>query len=127
MASQTPLRPIVLVVEDETLVRFDAIQSLEDEGFDVVDAYDADQALLILSERADIAAIFTDVHMPGATNGLQLAHVARASHPGLAIVVTSGVLQVQDDDLPQGARFTPKPYDATNVARLVRALIAQAA
>ena len=116
-------RPAVLIVEDDTLVRFDAMQSFEDAGFEVVDAYAGDQALSILDQRPDIQAIFTDIQMPGDIDGLGLAHAARSRSPGLAVVITSGVVSLRAGDLPFGVVFLPKPYDSTQVAALVLKLI----
>ena len=121
MSSQ-PNRLVVLVVEDEPIVRFDVIQSFEDAGFEVVDAYDADHALLALERRPDVSAVFTDVHMPGRLNGVELARMVHQLRPDVQVLVTSGVMRVQRDDLPEGGHFVPKPNDASQVAQLIRNL-----
>jgi CheY-like chemotaxis protein len=123
MSSQSPNRLVVLVVEDEPLVRFDAIQSLEDAGFEVVDAYDADHALIVLESRPDVRAVFTDVHMPGKLNGVELARLVHQRRPDIRVLVTSGVMHVSGDDLPEGGHFVPKPYDASQVANLIRNMV----
>ena len=119
-------RLVVLLVEDEPIVRFDAIQSFEDAGFEVVEAYDAAQALLTLEARPDLSAVFTDVHMPGRLNGVALARLVHDRRPDVQILVTSGVLRVERDDLPKGGHFIPKPYDAAQVAQLIRSLVRSA-
>lgn len=123
MSSAAPYRLVVLVVEDEPIVRLDAIQSLEDAGFEVVDAYDADHALVTLEKRPDVCAVFTDVHMPGRLNGVELARLVHQQRPDVQVLVTSGVMRVSRKDLPQGGHFVPKPYDASQVAALIRNLV----
>ena len=115
----------VLVVEDEPIVRFDAIQSLEDAGFELGDAYDAEHALVTLDGRPDVSAVFTDVHMPGRLNGVELARLVHERRPDVQVVVTSSVMRLEHIDLPAGGRFIPKPYDGTQVAPLIKALISQ--
>lgn len=115
-------RLVVLVVEDEPIIRFDIIQSFEDAGFEVIDAYDADHALVALERRPDVSAVFTDVHMPGSLNGVELARLVHQMRPDVQVLVTSGVMRVQREDLPEGGHFVPKPYDASQVAQLIRSL-----
>jgi CheY-like chemotaxis protein len=74
-------RAVVLVVEDEPLVRFGAMDALQDAGFEVVEAGNADAALAVLSTRDDITVLFTDINMPGSMNGLELA--GEVHKPGL--------------------------------------------
>jgi CheY-like chemotaxis protein len=69
--------PTVLVVEDETLIRELVAEELEDAGYTVVIANDADQAITILEARQDICLVFTDINMPGSKNGLKLAAAGR--------------------------------------------------
>lgn len=116
-------KTVVLVVEDEPLVLMDAMQSLEDAGFEVVDAFDAEHALLALESRPDIRAVFTDVNMPGKFDGVALARMVHDRRPDMLIVVTSGVMKVQRDDIPEGGRFIPKPYDGVQVADLIGGLL----
>ena len=110
-------RPVVLVVEDEPLTRMDACLSLQDAGFEVLDAPDAESALVLVRERSDIAVMVTDVQMPGLMDGLMLARVVRTLRPQLRIVVTSGGLRLCEEDLPCGAAFVPKPYAVDGLAR----------
>lgn len=95
-------RPVVLVVEEEILLRMDAIDALEGAGYDVIDAEDADQAIAILEARGDIRVIFTDINMPGSMDGLKLAHFVRDRWPPVKIVATSGHAHLTDNDLPEG-------------------------
>ena len=116
-------RPIVLVVEDEFLVRIGTRAALEMAGFDVLEASDTDEAIALLAARNDIHIIFTDVHMPGSMDGLKLAHFVRDRWPPVKIVATSGRAKISDGDLPEGGRFLPKPYSAAEITATLRELI----
>lgn len=117
---------VVLVVEDEPLILMDAMHSLEDAGFEVVDAYDVEHALVRLNERPDISAVFTDVNMPGRFDGVQLARMVNERRPDVVIIVTSGAVKVQRADLPEGGQFIPKPYRGEHVAALIEELLGAA-
>lgn len=116
----------MLVVEDEPLILMDAMASLEDAGFDVIDAFDAEHALMLISERPEIKAVFTDVNMPGRFDGVQLARMVSERRPDIVILVTSGAIKVQRSDLPEGGQFIPKPYRGEHVARLIDELLGNA-
>jgi CheY-like chemotaxis protein len=116
-------RPVVLIVEDEFLVRMDTRAALETAGFDVIEAGDADEAIAILSARNDIRLIFTDVQMPGSMDGLKLAHFVRDPWPPVKVVATSGHARITDGDLPEGVRFVPKPYSPAEITATLRELI----
>jgi two-component system, response regulator PdtaR len=109
----------VLVVEDEPLVRTIIALTLEDAGFKVYEAANADQALGLLSECEDIRVLFTDVDMPGSMDGLELAHYAHSSH-SVWIIVTSGRRRVALRDLPPNAIFMEKPYPPSLVVNRLR-------
>jgi two-component system, response regulator PdtaR len=109
-------RPVVLIVEDEPLVRMDAIEAIEAAGFDVIDATEADKAIAILEQRSDIRLIFTDIHMPGSMDGLKLAHFVKDRWPPIKIIATSGHSKIAVNDLPEGSRFLAKPYAVAEVA-----------
>lgn len=111
------LKPVVLLVEDEPLTRMDACMALEDAGFEVLDAADAQAALVLVRDRADIAVMVTDVQMPGLMDGLMLARVVSTLRPAVRIVVTSGGLRLCAADLPRDVAFLPKPYAVDGLAR----------
>jgi two-component system, response regulator PdtaR len=115
-------RPVVLIVEDEFLVRMDAIEVIEGGGFEVVEAENADDAIAILEQRNDISLIFTDIDMPGSMDGLKLAHFVKGRWPPIKIIATSGHAKITANDLPEGGRFMPKPYKATEVADAIHQL-----
>ena len=112
--------PAVLIVEDEPLVRLDAVRAIEDAGFEVIEAANADEAIRILENRGDIRVVFTDVHMPGSIDGLKLAHAVRNRWPPIKIIVASGHGLVSEQDLPKGGRFFAKPYNSTQITDTIR-------
>lgn len=106
---------VVLVVEDEDLVRMNAVDMLDEAGFSVVEARHADEAWFILHERSDIGALFTDVDMPGTMCGLTLAGRVHEAWPDIRLVVTSGRHRLADGGLPDHGLFVPKPYSQAQV------------
>jgi CheY-like chemotaxis protein len=104
-------KPAILVVEDEVLVRMLAIDVAVAGGFEALSAANADEAIEILELRPDVRLVFTDVNMPGSMNGLRLAHTLRQRWPPVELLVTSGFANLTTADLPERARFSPKPYD----------------
>jgi CheY-like chemotaxis protein len=116
-------RPIVLIVEDEYLVRTGTRAAVEMAGFDVLEAGDADEAIAILTARNDVSLIFTDVHMPGSMDGLKLTHFVRDRWPPVKIVATSARVRITASDLPEGGRFLPKPYSAADIASTLHELV----
>ena len=105
-----------MVVEDEFLIRANAIDMIAAGGFDVVEAANAEEAISILESRNDIR-IFTDVHMPGSVDGLKLAHAVRDRWPPVKLIVTSGRSIIPESELPSGGRFVRKPYEPLEIAR----------
>ena len=115
-------RPVVLIVEDEMLLRMDAAEMIEAAGFEVIEAANADQAIEVLEGRPDITVVFTDIQMPGSMDGLKLARAVRGRWPPIKIIATSGRLHVAETDLPEGGRFLPKPYSPAQVTGVLREL-----
>lgn len=118
-----PPRPVVLLVEDEFLVRMATADALMDAGFEVIETANAQAAQDILSDRTDIRVLFTDVKMPGAMDGLELAALVRHHWPHIQIVITSGHLAPESDSLPDDAVFIAKPYGETAPAAVIQALL----
>jgi CheY-like chemotaxis protein len=115
-------RPVVLIVEDELLLRIDAAEMIEKAGFDVVEAGNADEAIAILESRPDIHIVFTDIQMPGSMDGLKLARFVRDRWPPIKLVATSGRVMIQDGDLPEDALFIGKPYTSSRISATLRDL-----
>ena len=101
---------LVLIVEDDSLVRMDTADMMGGLGFSVLEAKDASEAIRLLESRLDITVMFTDVEMPGSMNGLKLARVVHGRWPPIKIIITSGKVKLSEDDLPDGGRFLSKPY-----------------
>jgi CheY-like chemotaxis protein len=115
---------IVLLVEDEALVRMMAADVLRDEGgFKVVEAANVDEALTVLEATEDVRALVTDVEMPGSLDGFTLARVVKQAWPQIGIVVTSGRMAPGPKDLPSGALFMPKPYRPADLLAAVRTVL----
>lgn len=113
---------VVLLVEDEALVRMFADEVLTElGGFKVIATNSADEAVSILYVRSDVRVLFTDVDMPGSMDGVALAHVVHDRWPEVAIIVTSGVGVTAS--LPPGARFIRKPYGPKQLVDLVAELL----
>jgi CheY-like chemotaxis protein len=109
-------KSVILVVEDEALVRMLAALVAEDNGLEALSAATADEAIKILESRSDIRLVFTDVSMPGSMNGLKLAHAVRGRWPPVELLVTSALSNVTAKDLPERGRFLAKPYDLATLA-----------
>jgi two-component system, response regulator PdtaR len=126
MGTSATKRPVVLIVEDEFLLRMNAAEMIGDAGFDVVEAGNADDAIAILEARPDIHVVFTDIQMPGSMDGLTLARFVTGRWPPIKIVATCGIVNVSKDDLPEGGRFVPKPYRPKQIVVTLRELTATA-
>lgn len=120
------LSPVVLIVEDEFLLRMDSAEMLKEAGFEILQAGDADEAIAILSTRSDIHVVFTDIQMPGSMDGLKLARFVRNRWPPIKIVATSGRVHIEGDDLPAGSVFLPKPYHGPELVAALRELTGMA-
>jgi two-component system, response regulator PdtaR len=119
--------PVVLIVEDELLSRMDSAEVIENAGFEVVQAANADEAIAILRARPAIHVVFTDIQMPGSMDGLKLAQFVRDRWPPIKIVATFGRVRVGAQDLPAGSVFLPKPYRGAQVVAMLREMTSAAA
>jgi len=112
----TPDTRPLLVVEDDGLIRMDLVFMLQDMGYSVIEAADADQALAIL-DTTDVGALLTDIDMPGSIDGLTLAQLTAGRRPNTGIVVISGRYSPAKERLPPSARFLTKPLSEEVLAR----------
>lgn len=118
-----PAMAVVLVVEDEPLIRMAAAQIVEDAGFIALEARNADEAIAMLESRDDIRLVFTDIEMPGSMDGLKLAHAVRHRWPPVMLLLASGKLVPDEAQIPPGATFVPKPY-GDEIGSTLRELLA---
>lgn len=118
-----PARPVVLVVEDEPIQRMDAIDIIEDLGFEAVQATDAADAVRILEARPDIRVVFTDIDMPNGIDGMKLAAAIRERWPPIEIIIVSGRRIPRPNDIPERGVFFPKPYKRDAIASTLRQMV----
>ena len=116
-------RAVVLVVEDEMLLRISAVDMVEDAGYTSVEAVNADEAVAILESRSDIALLFSDIQMPGSMDGLKLAQTVHNRWSPIKIILVSGQLKFSGIDLPLGSRFFGKPLEAEVMIAQMRSMI----
>ena len=120
-------KPIVLVVEDEMVLRMRAVDIVEDAGFVPIEAVSADQAIQILESRNDISLLFTDIQMPGSMDGLELAHAVHTRWPHIKIILVSGQIAVSDADKPGDSKFFPKPLEIKQMILELQKMIGKGA
>lgn len=105
----------IVVVEDDPLLRNHAVSTLGAAGLAVVDFETADEAVLFLEERGgDVAAVLTDVRMPGRLDGFDLAVKISMSWPDVTVLLTSGLERPTSLLIPSVA-FLPKPWRPNDV------------
>jgi two-component system, response regulator PdtaR len=109
----------VLVVEDEPMIRMVAADALADRGIMAWEAGDAEEALDALDQHPHIGLVFTDVNMPGEMNGLGLAHQVSLVRPDVELIVTSGAVNISNEELPDNGTFLPKPYPTERLVNIV--------
>jgi PAS domain S-box-containing protein len=114
-------RGTVLVVEDSEPVRSFAVAVLQEEGYRVIEAVDAEEALRHLRDHAEIELVFSDVVMPGRRNGLELARRLRRSRPELPVILTTGYSESLADIEREGFPLLLKPYRPAQLVRTIEA------
>lgn len=117
-------RAVILVVEDNAIIRMGAIDLVQSAGYEALDARDADEAIRILEARSDIDLVFTDVQMPGTMDGIKLSHYIRERWPPVKIMVASGMAILEESSLPEGSLFFPKPYSETTILDAMARILA---
>ena len=109
---ETSTIPFALVVDDDALILMHAADILEDAGFRCFEASDGDEAIRLLDNHSEsVVLLFSDVEMPGQTNGFALAQHVDQHWPHIEIVIASGRITPSPGDLPERATFIPKPFD----------------
>jgi PAS domain S-box-containing protein len=115
----------ILVVEDDRLVRDYVLKQLHGLGYRTLEAANAAAALTLTDARFDL--LFTDVIMPGAMNGRQLADAMAETRPGLKVLFTSGYTEnaiIHHGRLDAGVHLLAKPYRKSDLARMIRKALA---
>jgi two-component system, response regulator PdtaR len=114
--------PVVLVVEDDALIRLCVADHLREIGYSVIEASNGDEALAVFASGLPIAVAFSDVQMPGATDGVQLALQLRQRHPETRVMLTSACLpEGTAREALDGVPFIPKPYRPEEIAECIGA------
>jgi CheY-like chemotaxis protein len=108
----------VLIVEDEHQLRYDTVDFLEQAGHRVLEAANADEAMILL-KRNDIDTLFTDIDMPGSMDGLGLVKTVRVRWPSTKLIVTSGLVALSHSDLEMGVSFISKPASKLELLKLI--------
>src|SRR3954463_2032514 len=114
------VKPVVLIVEDEALVRLVAAMMLQDAGFDTLEADTAEDALKLMEQHDDVCVLFSDIQLPGGMDGLRLARTVHDRWPDVGLLLTSGGVNIRRDQIPDQGTFLPKPYDADEMVEAVR-------
>ena len=123
VVAELAAKPVVLVVEDEVLVRIVQVDILREAGFRVAEAQDADEAFEMLRTRSEIVIVLTDVDMPGSLNGFKFSRLVKQGWPEVGVLVISGKTQPGPGDLPPGVGFIQKPIRPAALVERIRALV----
>lgn len=115
----------VLLIEDEALIRMGTSAMLEDGGYLVLEAANADEAKGILCEHPEIAIVVTDVQMPGSMDGLEFASFVSRNYAHIPVLITSGRTDAMDARAHGAANYIPKPYTAETIGKALQNLGAQ--
>jgi two-component system, response regulator PdtaR len=94
----------VLIVEDHFWTRYMAAEYFRGSGYRVIEANNADEAVSVLAAGSQVRVVFSDIRMPGSTDGLALADWIAQRYAGLPVILTSGG---RPDVLPASCRCRP--------------------
>ena len=113
----------ILVVEDEYLIRFSLVEALTDDGFSVLEAQDAEEALHLAADGSELALMLTDLQLPGPLDGWALAERLRQLRPQLPVIFVTG-----RPDRARGAcrdrdRVIGKPYHLSDICAAAREMV----
>lgn len=120
--------PLVLVVEDEVLIRMAAADHLRSCGFKVAEAGSAAEAQELILSGLKVDLVFSDVTMPGQMDGIALAQWLHEHVPGVPVVLTSGVtssLDAAKEACHNVHSYAPKPYDYDGIVASIRQVLAK--
>ena len=123
---RTSAKPIVLVVDDEAVIRQAAVEMVEEAGFAALEAADGSRAMDLLDAVAGIDVVLTDIDMPASIDGIRLAACIHRKWPRIGIIVASGKVSPKRGDVPPGGSFFAKPYAEGEVIAAIQALVDRA-
>ena len=112
---------LVLVVDDEPVLRMLLAESLSDDGYRVEEASSGDKAWELVQRGLRLDVLVTDVRMPGSIDGLELARRVRSTNNDVAIIVMSGYIGEGLVD-PKVAQFIPKPFVPSKITSIINGM-----
>jgi len=115
---------VVLVIDDEPILRIAMMDLVEDAGFEVAGAANAKDAIRVLESRADVGLIVSDIHMPPGIDGMALAAIVRDRWPPIEIILVSGRLRANEVRMPEGSVFFSKPYRPADIVATISRMAA---
>ncbi|HEY0748196.1 MAG TPA: response regulator [Steroidobacteraceae bacterium] len=121
-----PRPPVILVIEDELLVRLSIADYLRDAGYVVIEVSSASEALTIIASQTQIDLVFSDINLPGWMDGEVLANWLSIRRPDIPVILTSGAITPSLRRSPDVFRFISKPYALMKVEEEIKALLAKA-
>jgi DNA-binding NtrC family response regulator len=116
---------VVLIVQEELLLRMDVVETFEAGGFKVFQVGTAEEAIEVLQREPTIRVVFTDIDLPGTMDGLALAHYVRQRWPPTVLLVSSGRIPLDTAVLPSRAKFVAKPYGKGRLAEAIQGALNQ--
>ena len=122
----SPGRPVVLVVDDEILLRSVVAEYLRDAGFRVVEAANGREAVTVLAAGEAVDVVFSDVRMPGDVSGYDLAEWVRTNRPAVGVLLASGYVGNANHSRHVGVNaptLLPKPFEYELLLKQLRNLI----
>lgn len=114
-------KPVILIVEDEAMIRMGAIAMIEDLGYAFFEASNADEAISILDQHPEITIVFTDIQMAGSMDGLELSAYVRNRWPPVNFIIVSGNHLAVASEMPERSKFIRKPYRDVDIGEAIRA------
>lgn len=123
--THTMRAPIVLIVEDEVLIRLSIAEHLREQGFSVIEASSAEEARAVFLGGLSVDFVFSDVHMTDSDDGFALAEWLADNHPDVLVMLTSGVTTREQAASRGATPFINKPYAAKRVEEQIRAMLAR--
>jgi CheY-like chemotaxis protein len=107
--------PTILVADDDELLRLVASELIEEHGYTVVEAENAEEAIKVMEKRKDVRLVFTDIQMPPGCDGLELAREVHKRWPKVLLLITSGQVQPSSAEIADHGVFIRKPYRAKDL------------